>query len=77
MPKPQTQKGGALGTPRGIEGLYRGLYRAPLRDYIGVILRNIHVLMGAILYDPGYLDLADYGNLVYCGQAKFGTHPQP
>ena len=32
------------GTPRGYRGIIRGLYRAPLRDYIEVILRNTQMV---------------------------------
>ena len=35
-------KRGGPRDPKGYRGSIRGLYRAPLRDYIGVILRNTH-----------------------------------
>ena len=41
------KKGGPR-DPKGYRGILRGLYRAPLRDYLGVILRNTHML-GSIL----------------------------
>ena len=37
-------KRGVPKDPKGYRGIIRGLYRAPLRDHIGVILRNTHVL---------------------------------
>ena len=33
--------------PKGYRGIIRGLYRAPLKDYIGVILRNTQVGAGS------------------------------
>ena len=35
-------KSGGPRDPKGYRGIIRGFYRAPLRDYIGVILRNTH-----------------------------------
>ena len=37
-----SQKGGPR-DPKGYRGIIRGLYRAPLRDYIGVIVRDTHI----------------------------------
>ena len=39
-----SQKGGYPRDPRGYRGIIRGLYRAPLKDNIGVILRNTQVI---------------------------------
>ena len=36
-------KRGVPRDPKGYRGITRGLHRAPLRYYIGVILRNTHV----------------------------------
>ena len=42
-------KRGGPRDPKGYRGIIRGLYRAPLRDYIGVIVRNTHIgLFGAL-----------------------------
>ena len=38
-----SQKGGGPIDPKGYRGIIRGFYRAPLRDYIMVILRNTHI----------------------------------
>ena len=40
-----SQEGGVPRDPKGYRGIIRGLYGAPLRDYIGVILRNTHMFL--------------------------------
>ena len=42
-------KRGGPRDPKGYRGIIRGLYRAPLRDYIGVILKNTQIPGGQLL----------------------------
>ena len=51
-------KSGGLRDPKGYRGIIRGLYRGPLRDYIGVIVRNTHIgLFGALEWVYGTYSL--------------------
>ena len=49
-----SQKRGGPRDPKGYRGIIRGLYRTPLRDYIGVILRNTHVRVLLSSYLEGF-----------------------
>ena len=42
-PRWEFLKKGGPRDPKGYRGIIRGLYRAPLRDYMGVILRNTQI----------------------------------
>ena len=56
-------KRGGPRDPKGYRAIIKGLYRAPLRGYIGVILRNTQIIpaLGPKVYKNMYIGL--FGSL--------------